>query len=467
MSIHTSSAPRSSHTTLGWPAVWRTISQLSACCCRYAYSTNINRVVFGMLLLLSTGLSYAQCSHTAISQAEDDRSALIKFGKINISNQYLQPFGSLLATTVVPATEYTFAGANAQSILWSCDVADLPSIYFLVATNGDDRLGGHWESGAMDGLTAVFATWWKFVGIKQSMSGVEINRFWQKVPIKSYQQSNGKIHIRLMDIPPLEVSLYKISQLPPETGSNSNYCTAMVATGIYSCNQPNSYIQLSGDAKVSFKFNHDMPGQDSNTNYSFWGADNGFGYALRGSGSLVKAETCAVRNVTPNVYLPLISSAELQQGLSSQADFRVEIECSDQATSGVGDLHTAIGFQVSDTAYLAATSLSQVQATGAVEYLLSDQYAIAPNIATGVGIRLINSSNQKKMQFLRPMSNVGGGEAAGWYPILDGKPQNLGSIESGYQRYSQNYTAILEAIPKQIIRPGLVKATATVVVKVQ
>lgn len=419
------------------------------------------------VLWLLPELSHAQCSKNGSTMTKDDNTALISFGKINLSAKYLQPVGTLLASTVVSPTAYTFGGAKADTILWSCDMADLASIYFLVATNGDDRVGGYWETGTADGLTAVYATWWQYIGIKQSMSGVDLSRFWKKVPITSYLESNGKVHIRLMDIPPLQASLYKISQLPPSTGSGSNYCEGMAATGIYTCKQPNSYIQLAGDAKVTFSFSHDMPGQDSNSNYTFWGADNGFGYALRGSGALDKAETCVVRNVTPNVQFALIRSADLEQGQNTQANFSVEVECSDQAYSGVGSQHTAIGLQVSQRAYLAATRINQVRPTGAVEYLLSDEYDSAAQIAKGVGIRVINSSNQKNMLFLNPLSSVGGGEAAGWYPILDGSPQNIGSLESGYHRYIQNYTAILEAIPKQIISPGLVKATATVVVKVQ
>lgn len=420
-----------------------------------------------LAFLFGPQFSYAQCSKSTVSHVEDERTAIINFGKINLTAQYLQPPGTLLASTVVPSTAFTFGGANAQSILWSCDVADLPSIYFLVATNGDDRVGGYWETGAYDGLTAVYATWWQYVGLKQSMSGVEISRFWQKIPISSYFENKGKIHIRLMDIPPLEASLYKISQLPPVSGSGSNYCSPMAATGIYTCLQPNSYIQLAGDPKVSFSFNHDMPGQDSNVSYTFWGADNGFGYGMRSSGTLVKSETCVVRNTTPNVQLPMITTAELQQGLSSQANFSVEVECSDQAKSGTASQHTAIAFQTSEAAVYSAALLNLVRPTGAIDYLLSDEYNITPNIATGVGIRLVNSSNQKKLLFSPPLSNIGTGEAAGWYPILDGNPQNIGSIESGYQTYIQNYTAILEALPKQIITPGQVKATATIVVTVQ
>lgn len=424
-------------------------------------------VLFVLLLLFTPCQSNAKCIKSAPTVTKEYNTAQISFGSVNLTAHYLQPAGTLLDTTVVPPTAYKFGGIKADSIVWICDQADLPNIYFLVATNGDDRAGGYWETGKYDGLDAVYATWWEYVGIKQSMSGVDLTRFWKKVPITSYLESKGKINIRLMDIPPLEASIYKISQLPPATGSLTNVCGSMAATGIYTCTQPNSYIQLSGDPIVSFSFGHDQVGQDSSTNYLFWGADNGFGYSMKGSGKLSKAETCVVRNATPHVLLPLITKLSLQEGQTSQANFNVEVECSDQSRSGVANQHTAIGFQVSNQAYMAAKQLNLIRASGAVEYLLSDEYDTAPHMATGVGIRISNNENQKNMLFLNPSSNVGGGEAAGWYPVLDGSPQNIGSLSAGYHRYIQNYNASLEAIPGQTIHPGLVKATATVVVKVQ
>ncbi len=58
-----------------------------------------------------------------------------------MTDTYFAPAGSLLATTVAPPTNYTSGGATGSSVLWECDATDLPNIYFLVATNGDDRVG--------------------------------------------------------------------------------------------------------------------------------------------------------------------------------------------------------------------------------------------------------------------------------------------------------------------------------------
>ena len=70
------------------------------------------------------------------------------------------------------------------------------------------------------------------------------------------------------------------------------------------------------------------------------------------------------------------------------------------------------------------------------------------------------------MLFMPPSASTGGGESAGWYPVLDGEAIEI-SNETGDHIYQQSYRAILEALPGQTVRPGLFSATATVVIKVQ
>lgn len=154
-----------------------------------------------ILVALIQSSAWATCSNTRVGQTEDGRSALIEFGKINMTDTYFAPVGSLLATTVVPSTNYTSGGASGSSVLWECDATDLPNIYFLVATNGDDRVGGFHNAGGPDGLSDVYATWFAFVGLKQTMAGVTLGRYWKKVPITSYATQGTKIQIRLQDIP--------------------------------------------------------------------------------------------------------------------------------------------------------------------------------------------------------------------------------------------------------------------------
>ncbi|HGJ5866732.1 fimbrial protein [Arsenophonus nasoniae] len=420
----------------------------------------------------------ANCRITGVSQTEDNRSAQMLFGRVNLTDTYFQPVGSLLASIVVPPTAYTFGGANASSVLWICDEADLPQLYFLVATNGDDRVGGFHETGLIDGLPGVYASWLAYVGIKQTMAGVVVQRSWKRVPLTTYllvegsQQGKGKIHIRLQDIPPMQVELYRVSTIPPNNAA-SNYCAGLGTRGLgyasatgtnYQCTQPNAYIQFVGPGIV-----HDNEGEDSAYNFRFWGVDNGFGYGLRQSITLSNNATCVARNATPLVLFPTISSQELLVGGTREADISVQIECSDDVNSGTTGGQTAIGIQVSPGAYRAAQGLNLINSQGGVMALVSDNYGVDPTLATGVGITLRNSVTQQPMVFVSQPGITGigpSGENAGWYPVLrDAK--NLGPSVSGYTHYLHSYTAVLQQLPGQVIKPGKIYATAYVLVKVQ
>ena len=177
-----------------------------------------------LLLALVSLSSWANCRNTLVSQTEDDRTARISFGKISLYDSYFVPVGSLVASTVVPPTNYTYGGASAASVLWECDATDLPNIYFLVATNGDHWLGGNNNIGAADGLSDVYATYFAYIGLKQTMSGINLTRYWKKVPINTYATSGKKIQIRLQDIPPLQAELYRVSQLPTAGGGPTYAC---------------------------------------------------------------------------------------------------------------------------------------------------------------------------------------------------------------------------------------------------
>lgn len=429
-----------------------------------------------IVTLISVSTSYARCTRTYTSMNTADSYATpLEFGKINLTSAYLQPVGSIVGHLVVPPNH---RGAPLSTVLWTCDESDLPNIYFLVATNGDEPFGGHVETGALDGLSGVYATWWRYIGLKQTMAGVTISRYWQKVNIENYALVNGKVQIRLMDIPPLEATLYRISNLP--SYSRGSFCNSnMIVSGSYksgklpngltvACNQPSAYIQLSGDNNVTIVPGHDKIGADSNTSFNFWGAYNGFAYGLNTASSttLSQAQTCVARNATPNVNFQAIPAIQLKNNDKVEANFNVEVECNESAKSGVASDQTAIGFQPSNAAYLNAQKLNLINTNGSVQYLVSDDYN-SPLSAKGVGIQLENATTQTEMHFLNQYAISGGGQAAGWYPVLEGNPKSIGSKQPGYQSYLQEYKAILSKLPNENPQPGKVKATATVVVKIQ
>ena len=430
-----------------------------------------------ILVALIQSTAWATCTNTQVGQTEDGRSALIEFGKINLTDLYFAPVGSLLATTVVPSTNYTSGGASASSVLWECDATDLPNIYFLVATNGDDRVGGFHDAGGPDGLSDVYATWFAFVGIRQTMAGVTIRRYWKKVPITTYATKGTKIQIRLQDIPPLHAELYRISTLP-DTGGASSYCGNNNVDGsgvgyakpsgtLYNCDQPNAYIQLSGTSGIPFA--HDEVGEDSADHFSFWGGDNGFGYGMRSANRLYNNATCVARSATPLVLLPTISEVQLNAGMESTGNFDVRVECSNSVKSGISDTQTALGIQVSEGAYTAAQKLGLINSSGGVSALVSDNYDAA-DMAKGVGIYISNSVHSDT-----PMTLVGqpgiatltpGGNAAGWYPVLEGATLE-GTTQPGYSSYSYSFVARLKKLPGEAVSAGKVRATAYILVKMQ
>jgi len=227
-------------------------------------SVHLPSILLLCFALLPTYPASAGCHITGVSQTEDGRSAQIDFGRVNLASAYLQPPGTLLASIIVPPTNYTWGGANAESVLWICDKKDLPTLHFLVSNNGDSRFDGYHEIGGEG--SRIYSTWFEYVGIRQSMAGTPLTRKWQKInlPPHNYEDNckKGKLCIRLKHIPPLHVELYRVGTLTPDWGGltyGDCYPQAKpTPTGKpYTCTQPSSYIQLVGPG-----ISHDNEGED-------------------------------------------------------------------------------------------------------------------------------------------------------------------------------------------------------------
>lgn len=429
------------------------------------------RWIFIFFISLVSLTANATCSRTSNLNAEDSNAAPIPFGKVNLYDTYFSPVGSLLGSVIVPPTNYNYRGSTASTILWTCDATDLSNIYFLVATNGDNVFGGYDDLGPQDGLgVGIYGTKFAYVGLKQTMSGVVLTRFWQRIPVTTYETSGTKINIRLQDIPPLHAQLYRVSTLPNASGSGAYYCGSAFIYGTttgatYNCNQPNSYIQLVGQG-----LSYDTEGSDSNNNYKFW-YNNGIAYTMNKVNSLYNTPTCVVRNATPLVLFPTISASALNSGSTSTANFTVSVECSNSVTSGTANAQTALGFQVSSGAYSAASTLGLVNSSNGVSMLLSDNYSSSSTTAQGVGITIAYSNAPSTPltligRTIDPLNASYMGNSAGWYAVLN-NATSTGSSTSGYTNYSYNFIATLKTIPGQTATVGTVLATATVLVKVQ
>ena len=93
-------------------------------------------------------------------------------------------------------------------------------------------------------------------------------------------------------------------------------------------------------------------------------------------------------------------------------------------------------------------------------------------MAKGVGITISYSNSPQTaltligQQGTDPLNSAYMGNSAGWYPVLDNAIQS-GSSQSGYTNYNYNFTANLKKINGQTVTAGKVRATATVLVKIQ
>lgn len=440
-----------------------------------------------MLLIPS---AHAACAVVKKFNAVDNVATPINVPNFNISSLYLQPQGTAIDSTAVPATlASNLQMMTSTQVIWTCERKDLDKIYFLVSTNGRSLYSGNQDMGKPDGLTGVYSTFWKYVGVKHTVEGVEVSRYYRPVPVKNYvtdPKNPTKINIRLMDIPTIEVTLYRLSTLPSHisTGnSNSNGCMFLIDTGMYrkgtgvangmvydslKCSQPSMYLQLSGVDNEVIPFAHDNIGEDSATQFNIGANRLPYGF-LNGFTQASKSPACAARNTSDSlVKFNEITSSAIKAGESSVRDFTVHLECDSVGVeSGTTAGKFAIGFQPSAAAFDAAHRLGINNPNGSSRYLISDQYYTGPNIAKGVGIQLRNIGTGQELLFLNKTATPGGGAAAGWYGVWDGAVAQGAGADPSYQRFETRYRATLKAIPGIDVKAGKVKSTATIVVKIQ
>ncbi|MFV0549810.1 MAG: fimbrial protein [Limnobaculum xujianqingii] len=436
-------------------------------------------IAVALITLFWSSLSEAQCRRVTphIDSGCDSCGLGLGLGKVNITDNYLQPVGTPLGSSVVNFTSAT-KYPDPNKVLYQCDLTDKDDIYEVFATNGDDRVGGYYEQGVNDGYPGYYATYIPYVAIKLTHlnSGIVFSRTWQSAPLTNYEVVGDKINIRVRDLSPVRAELIKISTLPGRGKSNycgysaSNPLTGMASTtgpSTYTCIQPNGYILFSGPGIAA-----QTPGTDSADEFGTWGTGrwNAMGMGTAPQSTITYTATCVARNVTPLVIFPTISAAQLNNGETVQSNLNIAIECSNSAVSGVATGNTAMGLQTSLEGYNAAQQLGLVNNSGGVSYLLSSGYGTDSSIATGVGIRLQNASTGVRMNFLGwtacTSSGCPSGDSAGWYPVLAGASSS-DSNASGYNNYTTTLQATLEKLPGKTATAGKVDATAYVLVKVQ
>ncbi|OKP16865.1 fimbrial protein [Serratia fonticola] len=433
--------------------------------------------LLSVLLTVASTVS-ATCTRVspAINAGCDACGVGTGLGRINLTSTYLQPVGTALGSSVF---NLTTGGRypDPDKVLYECDAADAGNIFEVFATNGDDRVGGYYDLGAVDGNPHYYATYFPYVGIRLTHinSGQVFTRYWQSAPITNYVTSGSKIRIRVRDFSAVRADLIRISSLPGRGASKycgynaGNLLYGMASTtgsSSYTCTQPNGYVTFQGPG-----IDADPVGSDSATNFSSWGTGrwNAMGMGTSPSSTLSYTATCVARNVTPLVTLPGMSVSQLMSGQTSQASFTLNLECDNAAVSSIATNGTALGLQVPPASYTLAQQLGLVNASGGVRYLLSQGYGTDNSVATGVGIALSNSSTGISMNFIG-LTLCGAtcpqGNSAGWYPVYAGANAG-GSTAAGFTHYSTQLTATLTRLPGQTVTAGKVDAKAYVLVKVQ
>jgi len=431
------------------------------------------RLLWCLALLLAHS-AHATCTKapSTVLNAKIPAAAKMHFGRVNLASARLQPPGTLLASVAVPPTAYTFKGAHADTILWTCDQDDMKDVRFLVSVNADSRYAGWHEMGG-DGVPAgVHATWFDYLGLRLSIGDITLGRYWQRVEVPRIapDETTGKINIRLQHVPTLQAELYRLDQPVPDSGtvhgcpaSHRTLPTAIDTS--YECTEPAGYIQLAGPGLENW---HDHEGGDHRIGpWKFWTGNNGFGYTLYNALSLSNAASCVTRSESAQVRFPRVGVHQLGE---ASAPFSIKIECDHHTLSGTGSGQTALGLQASPGAWAMARQLKLVNPEGGVDVLVSDQYGSDQGLAKGVGITLHEATGDAKRFFVGQPGLVGSehprGSQAGWYPVWQGAHVVTAPTPDS-RVWRLDFIARLVPLPGQTLTPGKIHATAQVLVKVQ
>lgn len=414
-----------------------------------------------MLLLaitLASSAVSAKCQRVNKSDiGADGAGASLHFGTVNLTNNYIQPAGTTLATSVislVPAVNL----ADPEAVLYRCDLADKNSIYEVFATNGDSNVGGYTDLG--DGY---FQTYFRYTALKLTHvnSGLTFSRIWQKVLLKNYDIVGDKIEIKGKHFSRIKAELIKTDKYDATRGPTSWGCKGPAAetyTGTYKCNQPNGYVVFSGPGLELREI-----GLDSAYNYPSWGTGRYMAFGMNTSPAtiLTRDNSCVVQHVTSRVVFPTLTHSAVVSGQSVTRPFEVTTYCQ----SGFSG-QTTLAIQASLSAWDAAAKLGLVNSSGGVSWLLSDGYG-KEGVASGVGIRL--SDNSGMHRFFAGWSvcdnQCANNPNSGVYPLT----QNATITEQDGQHsvYTTTFNATLEKVPGLVVTPGKVLSTAYVIVRIQ
>ncbi|WP_336293637.1 fimbrial protein [Cronobacter dublinensis] len=410
------------------------------------------------VLSLMCATAYAKCERVNFADLTGDNfGASLHFGTVNLTNDYIQPEGTLLASSVfslVPATHLS----DPETVMYRCDIEDKDKIYEVFATNGDSNVGGYTHFG-----NGYYQTYFRNTALKLTHlnSGLTFTRIWQAVPLKNYDVNGNKIEIKAKHFSRIKAELIKTSKYDSTPGPTLWGCAGPAAetyTGSYICNQPNGYVAFSGPGL-------ELPeiGTDSAYNYPSWGLTRYMAFGMNTSPAtvLTRENSCVIQHYTTQVNFPVVSQSALEHGEKVVQPFEVTTYCQN-GFSG----NTTLAIQASLPAFNAAVKEGLVNTSGGVSYLLSDNYG-KDGYAKGVGIRLSDSKGLQRyfVGWSGCDSNCTDNPDTGIYPLTQNA--SIAEQDNNHTVYTTTFNASLEKIPGMDVTPGKVLATGYVIVRIQ
>ncbi|MGJ7473435.1 fimbrial protein [Pseudomonas fulva] len=383
---------------------------------------------------------------------------------INVSDPSFQPYGSLIASSVAPFTQYgATAGFNPEYVFFRCEARD--AVYEMFSTNGDDVYSGWFQGGDSVGntlgLRSAYRTAWTNVLLRLThlATGQLFTDVWQERRLTGLDtDSRGYQLVKAKNLSAVRAELFSAPKDP-----SYNYYSETVSSQLYGYAQPAAYIAIKGPGLA-----YPTVGQTHYGNWSGWYGNWPGALGLYNKVTLKRYPTCSVTSVTPYVVFPSISVSEINAGGRREMPFQINFRCQSNIVNSTSANGTAIGIKVSSGALAASSSLGLVNAQGGLTYLLADRYGQA-GVAQGVGIRLLRGGAPINLLANEDSANGSGAAGRGWYPVISSAANLTGSV-NGIGQYTETFRARLEKLSTgtlPTVRPGRVEATAQVVIRVQ
>lgn len=394
------------------------------------------------------------------------------FGSHIVVNQDtdFMPYGTVLATSHLPFHVYGQRNnAYSPNLVFAWCAPEDP-VYEVYATVGPYQWNGYYDGGDANGnsigVPAAYRTYWPqiLLQVKNERSGQYFTHIWKERRIPDSELDtivvNGQTR-KLIKGKNLTEITAKLIYAPVESGVNFPRRWGQAATAI----EPSINVLIKGPGLRYPVVGEAYTRSNNEGYYSHWVAGAGF---YRDSFIVNEGATCLVQSATPYVMFDKISVQEINSGHSITENFTLNMKCQTGVTSviNVQSGAPAFGFKMSEQASAAANQLGLVNPSGGSSYLISDKYGQLGQ-AEGVGIRILRENGQETMNLLTT-ETLGTGNAGGWYPI---KGENsMESNVNGINYFSEVFSARLEKLQlgtMPAVKPGKIRATATVIVRVQ